>query len=394
MNAAYPWSHEIELLLACARREMRDADWRRAERALSAGVEWPRAIAYAHAHGLLPLFARHAAALGAPVDARARLQARAQGIAQRGLQLTAELLAILDACASAGIVAVPLKGPVLAQQVHGSIGLRHYRDIDILFRTADLPRVSTLLTGRGYRVEAIPEATRFTQHNAHDLAAFSPAGSFHVELHYALLTPRGRVRQDLARLEDVLEPYPFMGRSVRVLPHDVAVEYLCEHGAAHAWSRLEWLATVHAIDGRGPGPIAPRVRAARALADLLLNGTVSRGAHPRDARANRIVVDRLSRHPGRNVTMPGESYRYNQLTEPRIRARLHHGAMTFVFPAPYDFDDLPAWLSRSALRFLARPLALVRRQLRGGRLAPRRRTSLTVEGLGTAESPGQVSDGR
>lgn len=365
-TVAYPWCHEIELLLACARKDMRVEDLARAQRAIEAGVDWDKAIEYAHPHGLLPLFARHATALGAPDPARAALQARALNMARRRLRLTGELMAILKACKAAGIPAVPLKGPVLADRVYGDVALRYYKDLDILFRKADLPAASALLTARGYQVESIPDSARFSEYNAHDLAAFSP--EFHVELHYSLMTPRGRAAQSFEDLEGVLEERGLLGTIVRVLPPAVDVGYLCEHGSAHAWSRIEWLATVDALDARVSEAAPARVVAARALADRLLNRvSPSIGLAPRLARANRIVIDRLTVDPRRTVPSQRESYRYQRLTDGRRASRMHLDVMTFLYPAPYDMGELPAWAAASPLRFLARPYGLLVRRLRGAR---------------------------
>jgi hypothetical protein len=357
-------------MLACARKDMRPHDVARAARAIEAGVDWARAAEYAHAHGLLPLLARHAAAVGAPAAAAASLHARAAAMARRRLRQTGELLGILKACADAGIPAVPLKGPVLADRVYGDIGLRYFKDLDILFRRTDLPIASAILTARGYQVESIAESGRFSQYNAHDLAAFSP--DFHVELHYSLMTPRGRQAWSFEDLEPLLEPRSFLGRVVPGLPAALEVEYLCEHGGAHAWSRIEWLAIVDALDPRGPDAAPARVRATRALADRLLRGApIDHQLDTRVRRANQIVIDRLAQDPARARPLPRESYRYQRLTETRRIPRLHLDVMTFLYPAPYDFEDLPGWVAASPVRFLARPLALATRWLRARRLVRR-----------------------
>jgi hypothetical protein len=60
------------------------------------------------------------------------------------LRMTTELFRVLDQFASAGIVALVVKGPVLAVRAYGDPAMRSYCDLDLLVRQRDIsPRLGT-----------------------------------------------------------------------------------------------------------------------------------------------------------------------------------------------------------------------------------------------------------
>lgn len=77
--------------------------------------------------------------------AAAHARARATAMA-----LAHETQALVAALAQAGIRALPLKGPGLAERVHGDPGLRSAGDVDLLLAEEDLPAAAALMRARGY----------------------------------------------------------------------------------------------------------------------------------------------------------------------------------------------------------------------------------------------------
>jgi putative nucleotidyltransferase-like protein len=77
--------------------------------------------------------------------ASARTAARA-----RGLALDAATRELAGALGKAGIRALPLKGPLLAEDVHGDIGLRETSDIDLLVSASEIDAAVGVLRERGY----------------------------------------------------------------------------------------------------------------------------------------------------------------------------------------------------------------------------------------------------
>ncbi len=72
--------------------------------------------------------------------------------AARNMVLTNELLKVLDLLNTRNILAVPFKGPVLADVVYGSDSLRIFSDIDILVQASEAVSALKVLQGAGYRL--------------------------------------------------------------------------------------------------------------------------------------------------------------------------------------------------------------------------------------------------
>src|SRR5437899_1933775 len=104
--------------LSPERRE-RIANWN-----LSA-VEWSEVLRLAEYHGVLPLVARNLIGLGRglPVEVERSLRSAYEANLRRSLWFTAELARIMQHFERRQLLAVPYKGPVLAQSLYRDLGL-------------------------------------------------------------------------------------------------------------------------------------------------------------------------------------------------------------------------------------------------------------------------------
>jgi hypothetical protein len=381
------WPPELDLLLACARLRLEPVDLARARAAVARGIDWKRLLRLAHVHGLLPLLHSHAAsgAVPWPADARAELDARARDITHRNLQLTAELLALLRLCAEHDIPAVPLKGPVLAQQIYGSVALRRLGDLDLLVREEDLVRCMRLMEALGYQLAPGSGSAEdeFDRRSSHHVAVVDPRRGITVELHRCLLRPRARGRWDLEMIAPRLVQQRFMRWPVSVLPPEDLLVYLCEHGAEHSWTRLEWLVAVAELLRTGQvrdwtrvwqwaGELGTtrRIGAALLLADTLFGADATGVSVPDDRSAqaaNRtVVLRRLATDPLRTLESPWERFGYLILTDRTSVARLRRCWTTLMTPSLADTRAFPLPKSLSLLYRAARPVRLVARRIRRG----------------------------
>jgi hypothetical protein len=351
--------------------------------ALRDGVDWSRLSALAQVHGLIPLLHRHVVAGSVPIpaDAARALKTQGEAYARRALRLAGALIEIVDQCSAAGIPVVPLKGPVLAQQIYGALSLRQSRDLDVLVREVDVPRLVRLFQQRGYRLEGrdTPELDALTLRDLHHVTVLHPAHRVRVEIHYWLLRPRGRRRHGVDALSARLQPMMFVGRQVHVLDGEDLLVYLCEHGAEHAWCRLEWLASVaelgrrvdvaHAAASAFARELgtAKRIHAAASLAGSLFNSGEGESSSSRGLRSfagNRRIIRRLEREPERIIESSAERFFYGLSTDVSIVAVVRRCATMLVAPGIGDARavPLPRWLA--PLHYVLRPFRLIARRLR------------------------------
>jgi hypothetical protein len=162
----------------------------------------------------------------------------------RSLLLTGELRTLLRRLEEAGIPALAYKGPVLAQDLYGSVALRDMLDLDILVAKKDALRARDLLFERGYR-SAVPTGERWDSYllwSGCNFPLVQDSTGFVVELHWtpeACLPPR-----HVAALWQRQQFVSLAGMQVPTFARQDLLLLLCLHGCRHMWERLEWLVGV------------------------------------------------------------------------------------------------------------------------------------------------------
>lgn len=317
-----------------------------------------------------------------PEPMRATLLGRSQRNTLRSLLLTSETLRVLDAFERSAILAMPLKGVALAASVYGSVALRQAGDIDILVRENDLDRALTVLTELAYEGRSpgrSADMEQLARKHTHHLVAINRQQRTTVELHYALSPPRGGSSPTLDVLEPFLTDTVFMGARVRALRTEELFVYLCQHGAKHAWSRLEWLATVATILRSGEVRDWDRVERFAALcggirrihaAIALAAGLFDEDGYPHQPRhdrfvdaANRRAVRSLYRDTGTSLPSAWDFFMYQVLTDGDSRERLTRLWMTFAAPNDDDLAETGTLANAPAgMQYLLRPLRMLGRQ--------------------------------
>lgn len=232
--------------------------------------------AIAHRHQVVPLVVETLRRCGLPIPPT--LAARFDPLAP--LRAAREAIRLRTLLMADGIAPIFLKGSALAVLAYGAIGRRQFGDIDLLVRPTDAPRAALLLEEAGYRSPGAPHssladlAARVSLF-AKDLEVHHPGTGQAVELHWRMTdNPHEPPVWEHEAIQWVeLAP----GSAVPTLATDALFAYICNHGAAHLWARLRWLADVAALLSREPdggdrlwrGAVARRQTRAAASAILL-----------------------------------------------------------------------------------------------------------------------------
>jgi len=384
----------MALLLSCVRRSLgtgADEDTC-GERWTT--VDWARLVDIALGHGVMPhlhVGLRHICA-GAPKATRDGLQRMFRDNAQYNLLRAGELVQLLALFDAHGIQAVPLKGPVLAMSLFGSVAMRQFTDLDVLVPVEDASSAGTLLQSCGYDVRSSGETS---------ITAVRAGGPcpLVVDLQWMLAEDRYGFPLDQKQVSGRLVPVRFMSATVRQPALEDQLLILSAHPAKHCWSKLEWVvdlaAFVHAnaekIDWSSALDRATRLGAKRllllgiGLAEHLLRlevpGEIRAGIRS-DAIVQRLVLELSEKlcNPSPALNRLNGSYGVVEagLLYMRTRERLadklpylRYFARLFcewftVAPNEQDYSvvALPRYLS--ALYFVVRPFRLLGKY--GGRL--------------------------
>ncbi|MGH7789797.1 MAG: nucleotidyltransferase domain-containing protein [Candidatus Binatia bacterium] len=230
-------------------------------------VDWDWLLERATAHKVTALLADRVAAAdlraSLPGAARQQLSEASEQARERNAKGLRDL-ALVDGCLRrAGIAYLLVKGPVLTQQVYDSPAQRHYFDLDLVVREADVDAAQTALEGLGYRLWGGDRYLGFAPANADDLARatrcmrtalkrFSHELSLvtddksllPIDVHWHLMPP-GRIRVPAAQLWANATAASVGGVDVQILSPEATLLHL----AMHAWSNRPWsFALLHLCD--------------------------------------------------------------------------------------------------------------------------------------------------
>jgi hypothetical protein len=175
-----------------------------------------------------------------------------------------QLQGALRALHEAGIKVVPLKGPLLAEQIYGSATLRTSRDLDLLVSQADIARAVAVLVAIGF----VPDS-------ADDYHRPWRRQSTTVELHHDVENPLAfnfHVESVLGRTR----PGVFQGQPCQRLAPEDELLFLCLHAARHRYERLSLIVDLQLAFEKLPGDVTgwhPRQEVA-GLNNLLTLGLI------------------------------------------------------------------------------------------------------------------------
>ena len=252
--ASPPITAEMQFLLLSSRK---DTTGEQAERIFAlAGqpLDWQAIVTAAgdhHTSQLVSWHVEHICPQAMPPVWNQYLRNEFQRILRRNLMLSAELLRVLDAFQSAGVLAIPYKGPGLTALAYGNLALREFGDLDLLIAHDDIHRAIQAVLDLGYQTHA-----RVTGHKRSgepvpgQYLFWRDHDRYLVELHTERTLRYFPKVLPVAKLQQRLQRVSVGGRDVFTLGIDDLLNFLCVHGSKHFWNRLQWIADIaELVDG-------------------------------------------------------------------------------------------------------------------------------------------------
>ncbi|MDG0872783.1 nucleotidyltransferase family protein [Paenibacillus thiaminolyticus] len=185
----------------------------------------------------------------------------------RMLHLSSEIEHIGKELTGRGLRCLFLKGPVLGQDLYGSVSLRTCSDLDLLVPLAELVRAETILITLGYEkddyIESVLGDWKWRHHH---LTFFHPVKGIKVELHWRL-NPFPSKEPKFNELWLRKRRSTLFGSPIYYLGREDLFVFLVTHGARHGWSRLRWLLDIKQLLNQQPdhGQIMNRLRRRRCV---------------------------------------------------------------------------------------------------------------------------------
>jgi len=163
------------------------------------------------------------------------------------LQLSGEMELVSRLFAKKDIDTIFLKGPVVAQDLYGSISHRTSGDLDFLIPMEKLDEAETILVEQGYEkddyIETVLNDWKWRHHH---VTYYHPLKQMKLEIHWRLHPGPGKETSfhDLWKRKRVSSITQF---PVYYLGCEDLFHFLVVHGARHGWSRLRWLDDIQQI---------------------------------------------------------------------------------------------------------------------------------------------------
>ncbi len=354
----------------------------------SEGFSWPRLIALAHRHEVMPLLnAALRDSVSVPAPARRRLESHCRTAIAHNLSLASELVELLELFERSGVSAVPFKGPAWTQVLYGDLAHRQIRDLDIFVDPSEAARACNLLAARGYVRTERSQAKPIAQ--CKDLEFAHPRTGLHLELHWSACEPWDDQRASRLKLWNPASTTILLNRPMPLPSAENIFLLLAIHGARHRWESLKWICDIAVLLQAFPkldwdAVLAPAGRIDRkrmalvplALVNQLFDITLP--ASVRKAIEEDAAVFRLARRIQQRHRADGDGYlhpRRKAVAEliywegMRIRmreSRLERFCLLAAFlfrqikPNANDRDSLPHRRLPQPLYWLIRPFRLLR----------------------------------
>jgi Uncharacterised nucleotidyltransferase len=246
-----------QLLLLLARDKLSETQRQRVNELAPLVPDWIELLKLATRNAGLPFVYKHMSgqlrAILSP-DMMAEIKALALRQTLAAMKLTSSLCKFHQDClVPSGASYLFMKGPALAVQYYQDTALRTSCDIDVLIAERDFERVARTALSQGYRFLFQTEdgdfATKeqdiaFLIRYAECISAFSPDGT-HFELHRHIEKTTPIFPAD-AILESALN-VRVGTQVVKTMSHAWHFIYITYHHSRHFWSRLHWVADLHAL---------------------------------------------------------------------------------------------------------------------------------------------------
>jgi hypothetical protein len=225
-------SPERNLLVACARVELRGENRQRIAELASADLDWNQLVSVSYGHGIAPLVYHsllEGDAVGLiPAAAAQQLRSSYYANAARNSLLYDDLRKLLLAFTQEKIAVIVLKGAALAETVYPHRALRPMSDIDLLVRKEQLRKVESKLPNMGYVFDGYGKTREFyLEHRYHWV--FAKRSDVSVEIHWHIKRPEGPFSIDIDGLWQRAQRTKIAGVEALVLSPENLVLYLCQH---------------------------------------------------------------------------------------------------------------------------------------------------------------------
>lgn len=211
---------------------------------LKAGVDWKYIRETAIQHGIIPLLYKRLKDDMedlVPAEILSEFRNLFMANAINNIQMTQQLLQVLDLLADAGVEAMPFKGPALAIQAYGDLSMRSFCDLDILIHKNDFDQVYKLLVNSGFTPYVLIDSEIIKKFILLQKDFPFSGPNIHIEIHWKITEKFISIPLNIEQIWNQNRVILLFNREIKTFNPEDDLILLCIHGLLHFWQELKWI---------------------------------------------------------------------------------------------------------------------------------------------------------
>jgi hypothetical protein len=217
---------------------------------LAGGIDWTGFVRSAINHGLTGQVGRALAGIArelVPAEILGAFQTNFYRTRLRNRARLLEVVNVIDSLTAKGIGVIPLKGPLLALEAYGDLGLREFHDLDFLVRDRDMTAMIDTLQGLGYRRPGHLSRTQFElihRLQGQEILFSQLPDSLALEPHTRLTPIKMALNIDHEGMWQRAHQIDLEGHQFLTLAQEDELLALAIHGGKELWWNIKWACDV------------------------------------------------------------------------------------------------------------------------------------------------------
>jgi predicted O-linked N-acetylglucosamine transferase (SPINDLY family) len=248
---------EFSLLLTCARPLATRKEEAAIRQILGSGIDWTVFTQTAITCRLAGLAGHTMGRLVpdlVPPDVLDALRFYRDQVRARNRELLHELVQVIEVLADSGIEAIPFKGPILALQAYGDLGLSEFNDIDLLVHDSDMASTMAAFLDLGYEryiTSTKPQAELIQRFQGND-TVFKKHPRRVFRIHGRLTARNMAFDIDYDAMWRRALKKNLTGHVLRALTPEDTLVVLAIQGGQNQWRNIRWVCDVAALASACP----------------------------------------------------------------------------------------------------------------------------------------------
>jgi hypothetical protein len=230
-TVSFEHSPEVDFLLKAIRNFHGKDDLNELDVLSQSSIEWKVVADLAYLNCVSPLLYKTLEQLSDetfPVDVLAGLRTHSQTQMFYNMVRTQHLVSLLEGLSSAGILAIPFKGPVLAYLIYDNLALRKFSDLDLWVSPTDYEATRQWLKNKGFKLHS---------DLAWECTFIHPETAINVDLHKAVASTQFQFDLSFQVVQARLIPLELSGHSSWQLSPEDLLLVLCVGWCKDSWKR-------------------------------------------------------------------------------------------------------------------------------------------------------------